>query len=55
MRSPRRLLATLARDEHGSETMEYSLIVGLIIVAALVVCTTIGSKVFGRWEPSGDR
>lgn len=55
MNSLQRLLAGLAHDERGSESTEYALIIGLIIVAALVVCTTIGSKVFGRWEPAGSR
>ncbi|HEX2971864.1 MAG TPA: hypothetical protein VHP11_06000 [Tepidisphaeraceae bacterium] len=55
MRSPGKLIAALAGDERGAEPTEYALIIGLIMVVALVVCTAIGTKVFGHWEPAGGR
>ena len=39
----------LIRDERGGETIEYALILGLIIVAAIVVIGAVGTKVLARW------
>jgi pilus assembly protein Flp/PilA len=44
-----RLMAKLARDEQGGEVLEYALIAGLIVVAAIAAITTVGSKVLARW------
>jgi len=41
----RRLLS----DESGGEVLEYALIAGLIIVTAIAVIGTVGTKVLGRW------
>ena len=43
------LLSKLVRDEHGGEVLEYALIAGLIVVAAIAAITTVGTKVLGRW------
>jgi Flp pilus assembly pilin Flp len=43
------LLAKLVRDEQGGEVLEYALIVGLIIVAAIAAITSVGTKVLARW------
>ena len=43
------LLNTLVRDEQGGEVLEYALIAGLIVVAAIAVITSVGSKVLARW------
>ncbi len=46
-------MATLKKlmcDESGGEVLEYALITGLIVVAAIAVITTVGGKVIGRWE-----
>ena len=51
MRVLARLLLCIAKDQRGGETMEYALIVGLIIVTAVAVIGAIGTKVFGRWTP----
>lgn len=51
MRDPRRLLKSLARDQRGGEAMEYAIIAGLIIITAIAVITTIGTRVFGEWTP----
>ena len=39
----------LVRDEQGGEVLEYALIAGLIIVAAIAVITSVGGKVLARW------
>ena len=43
------LLNKLARDEQGGEVLEYALIAGLIVVAAIAVITSVGTKVLARW------
>ena len=43
------LLNTLVRDEQGGEVLEYALIAGLIVVAAIAVITSVGTKVLARW------
>jgi pilus assembly protein Flp/PilA len=42
-------LRDLARDERGGEVIEYALIMGLIIVAAIAVIGAVGTKVLARW------
>ncbi len=44
------LLKKLVRDEQGGEVLEYALIAGLIVVAAIAVITTVGEKVLAKWE-----
>jgi pilus assembly protein Flp/PilA len=39
----------LARDERGGEVLEYALIMGLIVVVAIAVIGTVGTKVLARW------
>ena len=36
-------------DDAGGEVLEYALIAGLIIVAAIAVITSVGTKVLARW------
>jgi pilus assembly protein Flp/PilA len=43
------LLMKLVKDERGGEVLEYTLIAGLIVVAAIAVIGTVGSKVLARW------
>ena len=43
------LLSKLIRDEQGGEVLEYALIAGLIVVAAIAVITSVGTKVLARW------
>lgn len=43
-------LGRLYRDESGGEVIEYALIAGLIVVAAIAVITTVGGKVLARWS-----
>lgn len=44
------LLKSLIRDEQGGEVLEYALIAGLIVVAAIAVITSVGGKVLARWQ-----
>ena len=43
------LLAKLVKDEQGGEVLEYALIAGLIVVAAIAAITSVGTKVLARW------
>jgi Flp pilus assembly pilin Flp len=37
-------------DEKGGEVLEYALIAGLIVVAAISVIGKVGGKVVARWS-----
>ena len=43
------LFAKLVKDEQGGEVLEYALIAGLIVVAAIAVIGSVGTKVLARW------
>ncbi len=43
------MILKLVRDEQGGEVLEYALIVGLIIVAAIAAISSVGGKVLARW------
>ena len=45
----RKLFSRLAADEQGGEVLEYALIAGLIVVAAIAAITSVGGKVLARW------
>jgi Flp pilus assembly pilin Flp len=49
MQAVKRLLTKVLADENGGEVMEYALIMGLIIVAAIAIISSVGSKVLARW------
>ncbi len=51
MRTLKRLMA----DDRGGEVLEYALIAGLIVVAAIAVITTVGQKVLARWNTVKNR
>ena len=42
-------LKKLMSDEAGGEVLEYALIAGLIVIAAIAAITSVGTKVLGRW------
>ena len=46
----KKLLAKLVKDETGGEVLEYALIAGLIIVGAIALITSVGSKVVANWS-----
>ena len=45
----RNALGRLFRDERGGEVIEYALILGLVVVVAIIVIGTVGTKVLARW------
>jgi Flp pilus assembly pilin Flp len=50
MKTLTNLLKKLAKDEQGGEVLEYALIAGLIVVAAIAVIGSVGSKVLAQWQ-----
>ncbi len=46
----RATLRRLARDERGSETLEWGLLCGMILVGAIAVIILIGPKVTHMWD-----
>ena len=49
MNALRNWFVGLVKDERGGEVLEYALIAGLIVVAAIAVITTVGTKVLAKW------
>ena len=49
MKAMKQLVSKLVRDEQGGEVLEYALIAGLIVVAAIAAITSVGTKVLARW------
>ena len=43
------LLKNLITDDQGGEVLEYALIAGLIVIAAIAVIGSVGTKVLARW------
>ena len=39
----------LLSDDKGGEVIEYALVIGLIVVVAIAIVGTVGTKVVGRW------
>jgi len=50
----KKLLVKLMKDETGGEVLEYALIAGLIVVAAVAVISSVGTKVFAKWNSLND-
>ena len=44
------LLSHFARDERGGEVLEYTLVAGLLVVSAIAVIGSVGTKVLARWR-----
>lgn len=55
MKTPKNLLVRVFKDEQGGEVLEYALIAGLIVVAAIAVITSVGTKVLARWNGVNSR
>jgi len=49
MKAIRSFVGKLVKDEQGGEVLEYALIAGLIVVAAIAGSGTVGTKVLARW------
>ncbi|MDB5329014.1 MAG: Flp/Fap pilin component [Phycisphaerales bacterium] len=47
-------LLQLPRDERGGEVIEYALVVGLVVIAAVATITAFGTKVLARWTSVND-
>jgi pilus assembly protein Flp/PilA len=43
------ILGRLVQDEQGGEVLEYVLIAGLIVIAAITIIGAVGTKVAARW------
>jgi Flp pilus assembly pilin Flp len=43
-------IGNFLRDETGGEVLEYALIAGMIVVAALAAIGHVGGKVLARWN-----
>ena len=41
-------------DDSGGEVLEYALIAGLIVIAAIAVIGSVGTKVLARWTSVND-
>ena len=46
----RRLFTRLMVEDQGGEVLEYALIAGLIVVAAIAAIGVVGTKVLARWN-----
>jgi Flp pilus assembly pilin Flp len=44
------VLRRLCRDESGTEVIEYAIVCGLVIVVAIAVIKSTGTKVLARWQ-----
>jgi Flp pilus assembly pilin Flp len=49
-RAVARLTGTVIRDDRGGEVLEYALIAGLIVIAAVGAITCFGLKLRSRWN-----
>jgi pilus assembly protein Flp/PilA len=49
MRQLSKCLTLLIRDESGGEVLEYVLVAGLLVVGAVTVVGSVGTKVAARW------
>jgi len=43
-------VGSFLRDEQGTETLEWGLVCGLIVVGAILAITAIGPKVTSMWN-----
>ena len=43
------MLIRCARDQTGGEVLEYALIIGLLIIGALLLMGSVGTKIFQKW------
>jgi Flp pilus assembly pilin Flp len=49
-----RLLAVLARDERGGETLEYTILIGLIVLTIIFAVGGVGIKFNKVWRSIDD-
>jgi len=53
MKLLKHLIAGIVKEERWGETLEYALIAGLIVVAAIAIFGTLGTKVVASWQSLG--
>jgi len=49
MKAIANFVTKLVKDEQGGEVLEYVLIAGLIVVAAISIISWVGTKVAAKW------
>lgn len=49
MKKTASMLKCFARDEDGAALIEYTVLIGLMLVGVVAVITTVGTWVNGRW------
>ena len=54
MKAMQKVFSKLVKDEQGGEVLEYALIAGLIVVAAIAIIGAVGGKVLARWTSLND-
>ena len=50
MRYLNHMIGRIVRDERGGEVLEYALVAGLIVIGAIAVIGSVGTKVLARWN-----
>jgi Flp pilus assembly pilin Flp len=50
MKNAAQIIVSLIRDENGGEIIEYALVAGLIVIAAIATIASVGTKVVARWN-----
>jgi pilus assembly protein Flp/PilA len=50
MKSVAQMLKSVVTDESGGEVLEYALVAGLIVIAAIATISSVGTKVLARWN-----
>jgi len=46
----KKFITRLLCDQNGGEVLEYALIAGLIVIAAIAVIAAVGNKVVANWS-----
>ena len=50
MRTWSSIVKGIIADERGGETLEYSLVVALLVIAGLMIMSRMGVKAVARWS-----
>ena len=50
MRALTKMIGRFARDAAGTETLEWGLVCGLLVVGAIAAITAIGPKITDMWN-----
>lgn len=44
------LIKRFAADEEGTALMEYTILLGILVVAVIAIITTLGTWILGQWQ-----